>query len=139
MSPALAGGFFTTSVTWEAHSYIYMCVYIYAIYSTIFFSSPLLGFPGSASGKESTCQCRRHKRCRFDPWVGKVPWRKAWQPTPGYLPRESHRQRSLAGYSPWSHKESDMTEQLSTHMFISMEFFAFPSFRMMRYGRVREN
>ena len=42
--------------------------------------------------------------------VGKIPWRRAWQPTPVFLPGKSHRQRSLAGYSPWGCKESDMTE-----------------------------
>ena len=41
---------------------------------------------------------------------GKIPWRRAWQPTPVFLPGESHGQRSLAGYSPWSHTESDTTE-----------------------------
>ena len=46
----------------------------------------------------------------FDPWVGKVPWRRAWQPTPAFLPGESHGQKSLVGYSPWDHKESDTTE-----------------------------
>ena len=50
----------------------------------------------------------------FDPWVGKIPWRRAWQPTPVFLPGESHRQRSLAGYSPWGHKESGTTERSST-------------------------
>ena len=50
----------------------------------------------------------------FSPWVVKIPWRRAWQPTPAFLPGASHGQRSLAGYSPWGHKESDMTEQLST-------------------------
>ena len=39
-----------------------------------------LVFPGGAHGKESICQCRRHKRHRFDPWVGKIPWRRVWQP-----------------------------------------------------------
>jgi len=39
-------------------------------------------------------------RCRFDPWVGKIPWRRAWQPTPVFLPEESHEQGSLVGYSP---------------------------------------
>ena len=39
------------------------------------------GFPGGTSGKEPTHQGRRHKRCRFDPWVRKIPWRRAWQPT----------------------------------------------------------
>ena len=46
--------------------------------------------PGGASGKDSTCQCRRSKRHRFDPWVGKIPWRRKWQPTPVFLPGKSH-------------------------------------------------
>ena len=71
------------------------------------------GFPGGASGKEPACQCRRHKRRRFSPWVGKIPWRRRWQPTPVFLPGESHGQRSLVVYSPWGHKESDMTEATS--------------------------
>ena len=52
----------------------------------------------------------------LDPWVGKIPWRRAWQPTPVFLPGESHGQRSLVGYSPWGHKELDMHEQVSTHL-----------------------
>ena len=47
---------------------------------------------------------------RFHPWVGKIPWRREWQPTPVFSPGESHGQRSLLGYSPWDHKESDTTE-----------------------------
>ena len=47
------------------------------------------GSPGSASGKEPACQCRRSKRHGFDSWVGKIPWRRAWQPTPIFLPGES--------------------------------------------------
>ena len=50
---------------------------------------------GDASGKELVCQCRRHG---FDSWVRKIPWRRAWQPTPVFLPGESHGQRSLAVY-----------------------------------------
>ena len=50
----------------------------------------------------------RCKQCEFDPWVGRIPWRRKWQPTPVFLPGEFHGQRSLVGYSPWSHKESDM-------------------------------
>ena len=73
------------------------------------------GFPSGASCEELTCQCRRHKGCRLNPWVGKIPWRRAWQLTPVFMPGEFHGQRSLGGYSPWGHKESDMTEQLSTH------------------------
>ena len=77
--------------------------------------SPVAGldFPGGASGKEPACQCRRHKEHRFHSWVGKIPWRRAWLPTLVFLPGESQGQRNLAGYSPWSRKESDMTEQLT--------------------------
>jgi len=46
----------------------------------------------------------------FDLWVKEIPWRRKWQTTPVFLPGESHRQRILVGYSPWGHKESDMTE-----------------------------
>ena len=55
------------------------------------------GFPCSAGGKESACQFRTHKRCWFNSWVRKIPWRRAWQPTPVFLPGESHGQRSLGG------------------------------------------
>ena len=72
------------------------------------------GFPGGTSGKESACQCRRHKgyvlNPGFKPWVWKIPWRRKWQPTPVFLPGKFHGQRSLAGYSPWGRKESDTTE-----------------------------
>ena len=64
----------------------------------------------AASGKEPTCQCRRHERQGFDPWFGKISWRSAWQPTPVFLPGESHGQRSLEGHRAWGYKESDMTE-----------------------------
>ena len=60
------------------------------------------GFPVDASGKEPACQSRRCKGLRFDPWVKKISWRRAWQSIPVFLPRESHGQRSLVGYSPKS-------------------------------------
>ena len=75
----------------------------------------VLGFPGGASGKERRLQSRRLRRARFDPWVEKIPWRRKWQPTLVFLPWKSHRQRSLVGYSPWSGKESDKTEQLNNN------------------------
>ena len=52
----------------------------------------------------------RLRRFKFDPWVRKIPWKRKWQPTPVFLSGESHGQRSLVGYSPWGHKEPDMTE-----------------------------
>ena len=69
-----------------------------------------MGFPSGASGKEPVCQCRRHKRHRFDPWVRNIPWRRKWQATPVCLPGEFHGQRSLVGYSPWGLKELDRTD-----------------------------
>ena len=88
-----------------------------------FFLYTYMGFPGGASAKEPTCQRRRHNRHGFDPWVGKIPWRREWQPTPVFLPGESHGQRRLAGYSPWDRKESDRAEatwhvcmHISTHI-----------------------
>ena len=76
-----------------------------------------LGFPGGSSGEESVCQNKSGRRRRFDPWVGKSPWRKKWQPTPVFFPEKSHGQRSLAAYSPWGHKELDTTEWLSMHTY----------------------
>ena len=67
-------------------------------------------FPGDSVVKESTCQCRRYK---FYPWVGKIPWRRKWQPTPVSLPGKSHGRRSLVGCSPWGRKESGTTERLT--------------------------
>ena len=63
-----------------------------------------------ACGKEPTCQCRKHRRPRFNPWGRKIPWRRAWQLTPIFLPGTSHGHGSLEGYCQWGHKESDTTE-----------------------------
>ena len=81
------------------------------IFNEVFLSH--LGFPGGASSVESSCQGRRHKCGRFDLWVGRISWSRKWQPAPIFLPGKSHGQRSLAAYSPWGHKEADVTEQLS--------------------------
>ena len=62
------------------------------------------GFLGGASGKQLSCQCKRLQRGRSHPWVGKIPWRRKWQPTPVFLPGESCGQTSLVGYNPQSHK-----------------------------------
>ena len=61
----------------------------------------LLGLPRWLSGREYACQCRRRRRLGFDPWVGKIPCSRKWQPAPVFLPEKFHGQRSLAGYSPW--------------------------------------
>ena len=71
-------------------------------------------------GKESACQCRR---CEFDPWVRKIPWRRRWQPIPVFLLGESHGQRSLVCYSLWDHKESDISYRLNNNMEIRGDHF----------------
>ena len=75
-----------------------------SIFKTIVQLQYPLGFPGGSSGKESACQSKSGRRRRFDPWVGKIPWRKKWQPTPVFLPGQSH---------GWSCKELDTTERLN--------------------------
>ena len=75
------------------------------------FGGGQIGLPWWLSWQRIRLQC---KRPRFDPWVRKIPWRREWPPTPVILPGESYGQRGLAGYSPWGHKESDVTEQLNT-------------------------
>ena len=59
-----------------------------------------MGLPQWLSGKESAYECMRYRTHKFDPWVGKIPWRRKWQPTPVFLPGKSHEQRSLVGHSP---------------------------------------
>ena len=57
-----------------------------------------MGFQGVSRGKEPSCQWRRYKRCWFSPWIGKIPWRRKWQPTPVFLSGESHGWRSLEAH-----------------------------------------
>ena len=111
----------------------------------IFFFLPLyVRIPTWHIGKGSTFQCRRHRKCGFDPCFRKIPCSRKWQPTPGFFPHkkcgfdpwfrkivwnrkseptpvffpgESCGQRSLVGYSPWGHEELDMTEQMSTPIY----------------------
>ena len=71
----------------------------------------LRGFPAVSDGIESACNVGVPG---FDPWVGKIPWRRAWQPTPVFLPGEFHGQRSLAGYGPQGHRRLCMTETEGT-------------------------
>ena len=84
------------------------------------------GLPRWLSGKESACRCKRYRRCGFDPQVGKLPWRRKWQPTPVFFPAKSHGQRSLVGYSPYGHKESDMIEELINTITCMFHFFGKP-------------
>ena len=89
------------------------------------------GLPRWLSTIEIAYQCRR---CRFHPCTGKIPWRRKCQPTPVFLPGKSHGYRSLVGYSPWGHKESDMTEWLSTQHINQVAYFYyfFPGFNLLK-------
>ena len=84
-----------------------------------------VGFPCDSDGKESQCG-----RCRFNPWVGKVPWRREWQSTPIFLPGEFHGQKSLVGYIPYDCKELDTTEQLTLLLASSVDH----KFKILRCG-----
>ena len=84
------------------------------------------GLLGWLSGKESSCQCKEMQETGV--W-SLIPWRWKWQPTPAFLPGESHGQRSLAGYSPWNHKELDTTEQLT----LSLSYFLFPFYKLVSW------
>ena len=74
-----------------------------------------LGFPCDSAGKKMCLQCRRPG---FDPWVGKIPWRREWIPTPVFSPGEFH-----GLYTPWGCKELDMTEWLSQTLYKNIIFF----------------
>ena len=79
-------------------------------------------FPGGINGKESSCQCKRHRRHRFNLWVRKVPGGGGNGNTPVFLPEESQGQRSLMGYRPWGHEESDRTEQLTHNIILQFSW-----------------
>ena len=106
------GGFFEVSLVFN-----YMRHFFKDFHRTCFIPITILCWrdSGGLSNKESAYQCRRHRRRGFNPWIGKIPWRRKWQPISVFSPGESQGQRSLSGYSPWGHKESDMTEWFGTH------------------------
>ena len=74
---------------------------------------PFLGFPGGSVVKNPPADAQNTDSI---PRSSKMPWRRKWQPTPVFLPAKSHGQKSLVGYSPWGHKESNMTEQLNNNI-----------------------
>ena len=92
----------------HSHQFLLFCLCLFYV-----LGAPILVFPRWHSGKDSACQCSRCKRLGFDPWVRKILWSRKWQPTLVFLPGKFHGRRS-----PWDHRESDMTEQLSTHTHI---------------------
>ena len=94
----------------QGHEYLLLCFLLWVLCFTIYiqvFDPPWVNFWASQVAlvvKNMPANARDVKRHRFDPWMGKIPWRRAWEPTPVFLPRESHGQSSLAGYSrdDWS-------------------------------------
>ena len=100
--------------------------------STVKTVSARSSISSGASGEEPVCQCRRQE---LDPWARKIPWRREWQPTPVLLPGEAHGQRSLAGYSPWGLKESDMTLLGGTKFHPQSWVLTQPWFSLMTLGR----
>ena len=138
-SPALAGGFFTTeslgkSISRYEHSIIHNLIpellrlncrpmpntswsdtNLPLIVQAPILFCVLFTLIHDKSGREPACQCRRQNRCGLDIWVGKIPWRRAWQPAPVFLPGESHEQRSLVGHRPWGCKYWTWLKQLSMH------------------------
>ena len=94
----------------------------YTLHNIFSFLTLIYGLPRWLSGRQSACQCRR---CRFKPWVGKISWKRKWQPTPIFLSGKYHRQRRLEGYSLWGHKESDMTEHACKHIHIYIYIYIY--------------
>ena len=76
---------------------------------------------------------RETQETQIDFEVGKILWRRKWQPTPVFLPRESHGQRSLAGYSPWGHKEPDTTELLSASTILHYKLLLYCDYNFLHY------
>ena len=92
-SPGL-GAYINKIILYMFFSYLFLFYFTLKVFCEIF------GLPRWLGGKESTCQCRSCKRLGLDPWVGKIPRRRKWQPAPGFLLGKFQGQRSLAGYSP---------------------------------------
>ena len=105
MSPALAGSFFTT----EPQGKPLPCTQAHSI------NGSLVRLSNDTVINACLSVCLQCGRPGFNPWVGKIPWRRKWQSTPVLLPGKSHGRRSLVGYSPWGCKESDTTERLHFH------------------------
>ena len=141
MSPVLAGRVFTTETLGEPLEFILFYFFCFFGFFLIYFnmkiqvyliseqlivcSGPLvkylllfLFFCVRAKKKPCLASLGDSRDGRFDPWLGKITWRRAWQPAPVFLPGEYHGQGSLVGYILWGHKESDMTQHTHTSNFM---------------------
>ena len=115
---------------WERSYWVNSCERIkdscYVLKNLLFRMVVKFTFPGGSDGNSVCLQCLPCERPEFSPWVRKISWRRKWHPTPVLLPGKSHGWWNLIGYSPWGHKESDMTERLrftslpaSVYLFLS--------------------
>ena len=95
--------------------YVFIQAFLHSCSTILHILDMVNGLPMWHSSKESTCQCRRCKRCGFDPRVKKIPWSRKWQPAPLCLPRQFHGQRSPMSYSPRGQKRVGHSELLSVH------------------------
>ena len=118
--------------------FLNMCIYVCAFVYVRTFIYAHTGFPGDNSGKESTCQWRRHKRLRFDPWVGKIPWKRKWQSAPVFLSRESFEQKSLVGYSSSWVGESRTRLSDEAHKHVHTHVLRHPWKTPIRFYRVAD-
>ena len=103
----------------------------------VLFFTLFMSFFTQCIGKEPASQCRSRKRRKFNPWVRKIPWRRAWQPTSVLLPGESHGQRSLAGYSPQSHKMRHDWSNLACTDWSLFNLIQYPVYRWGKWGPAR--
>ena len=94
---------------------ILCCSLLLCVLAESFFFFLILGLPSWLRWLRICLQCRRPE---FDSWVGKIPLRREWQPTPVFLPGEFNGQKSLEGYSWWGCKELGMTEWLNAFTFV---------------------
>ena len=101
---------YNTVKSWTSLCFLFSCRILWFIISVTTYLYTVW-----CSGNESTCQSRRCRWHGFDPWVGKIPWSRKWQPMPLFLPGKFHGQRRLAGCSLWCCKELDITECTHTH------------------------
>ena len=107
-------------VCWGEVLYVNVLIFIKISIYSFTYVLWTCGFLSGTSGEEPTCQCKRHKRHSFDPWVGQIPWSRKWQPTPLFLPGESHGQRGWWATVHEVAKSQAQLKRLSIHAFYSM-------------------
>ena len=103
-----------------------VCLLTFFLTTSFFYD----GLPWWFRGRESACRCRR---CRLDSWVGKIPWRRKWQPTLVFLPEKSHGQRSLVGYRQQGHKSQIRLSDWTTTGSLYLILFVLALFHMFIY------